>query len=132
MRLAVCFLVIGLMAPMVINAAEDSQTEISHADLWRESGTLKDAIGRVYYGGTGTSVSVEMDIPAGQSILVGGDGADAFTMRLLDSEEQVGIVYLDSPTVRITNGPVAISGPGTVTVRAVNDGGYGVEVEWRA
>ena len=128
-KLAVCLLVIGLMTPVVMDAMEDAETETSLLNLRTEAMVLADAIGDVYYGGVGSSVSLSLSIPPGQSIEVGGDGADAYMLRLLDDGENADVVYLDRPAVPVLNDAVSLSGACDVTLRCTVQGGvYGVEI----
>lgn len=128
-KLAVCLLVIGLMTPVVMDAMEDADTETSLMNLRTEAMVLADAIGDVYYGGVESSVSLSLSVPPGQSIEAGGDGAEAYTLRLLDDGENVDVVYLDRPVVPVLNDTVSLSGVCDVVLRCtVLDGLYGVEI----
>ena len=104
-KLAVCILVLGLMVPLVLDAVEDAEDEMSSYGILQEAESLRDAIQRAYF--QDCTVTHEIDLPSGRSISVGGLGA---AQTLGD-----GIVISGHTTVRLN-----------ATVDA--DGNYGVEV----
>ena len=126
-KLAVCFLVLGLMTPLVLDAAQDADEEMGMHGLREDARMLADGIRDAYYGGG--MVSVEMDLPPGQSIEAGGGGADAYCLRLCQDGEAVERLHLENPVVRISGDAVVISGSATVGLRACTDArGYCVEL----
>lgn len=107
-KLAVCFLVLGLMVPVVIDVVDDADSEMSVYDLRRDAALLEDAIHRAYSDGTVTSI--ELDIPRGQSLIVGGDGGNEYIIRLAVDGETVETSFIDSPMVAVIGGITEISG----------------------
>lgn len=132
-KLAVCFLILGLMVPVVMDAVEDADDEMSLYDLRREASSLEDAIQRAY--STGSVVTHETDIPFGQSLEVGGEGGDSYTIRLCVDGETVESVFISNPTVKVIGGITVLTGRGVVTLDGSSahgpasvEGEHGVEV----
>ena len=113
-KLAVCFLVLGLMVPVVMDVVDDADSEMSVYDLRRDAALLEDAIHRAYPDGTITSI--ELDIPRGQSLIVGGDGSIEYIIRLVDDGETVETSFIDSPMVAVIGGITEISGDVVVRI----------------
>lgn len=113
-KLAVCFLVLGLMVPVVIDVVDDADSEMSVYDLRRDAALLEDAIHRAYSDGTVTSI--ELDIPRGQSLIVGGDGGNEYIIRLAVDGETVETSFIDSPMVAVIGGITEISGDVVVRI----------------
>lgn len=113
-KLAVCFLVLGLMVPVVIDVVDDADSEMSVYDLRRDAALLEDAIHRAYSDGTVTSI--ELDIPRGQSLIVGGDGGNEYILRLAVDGETVETSFIDSPMVAVIGGITEISGDVVVRI----------------
>lgn len=113
-KLAVCFLVLGLMVPVVMNVVDDADSEMSVYDLRRDAALLEDAIHRAYSDGTVTSI--ELDIPRGQSLIVGGDGGNEYIIRLAVDGETVETSSIDSPMVAVIGGITEISGDVVVRI----------------
>lgn len=113
-KLAVCFLVLGLMVPVVIDVVDDADSEMSVYDLRRDVALLEDAIHRAYSDGTITSI--ELDIPRGQSLVVGGDGGNEYIIRLAVDGETVETSFIDSPMVAVIGGITEISGDVVVRI----------------
>ena len=106
-KLAVCFLVLGLMVPVVMDVVDDADSEMSVYDLRRDAALLEDAIHRTYSDGTITSI--ELDIPRDQSLVVGGDGGNEYIIRLAVDGETVETSFIDSPMVAVIGGVTEIS-----------------------
>lgn len=113
-KLAVCFLVLGLMVPVVIDVVDDADSEMSVYDLRRDAALLEDAIHRAYSDGTVTSI--ELDIPRGQSLIVGGDSGNEYIIRLAVDGETVETSFIDSPMVAVIGGITEISGDVVVRI----------------
>lgn len=113
-KLAVCFLVLGLMVPVVMDVVDDADSEMSVYDLRRDAALLEDAIHRAYSDGTITSI--ELDIPRGQSLIVGGDGGNEYIIRLAVDGETVETSFIDSPMVAVIEGITEISGDVVVRI----------------
>lgn len=126
-RLAVCFLILGLMVPVVLDSTETAREEMSLKDLREQASALEDALQRAY--SSGQVISLRMDVPVGQSLAVGGDGGDAYTIRLVSDGVVVDRVITSNPTVPVTNGQTTVSGNTTVIVDGRS--GTGVEVTVR-
>lgn len=126
-RLAVCFVVIGVMVPVVMDAAWDAEEESSGFVLEAQANRVRSAAVKAFYGDG--YASAEVDLPPGGSLMIGGDGADAYAVRLLSYGEEIGKVYLENPDIRVIGPETVLSGFSTITFRSVTDGsGYGVEV----
>lgn len=123
-RLTVCFLILGLMVPAVLDITDTAMDEISLKDLREQASVLEDAMQRAY--SSGEIVSVRLDIPMDQSLAVGGLRGDAFSIRLMSDGETVDTVLTTNPTVPVTSGETVMKGH----VLVIIDGrsGSGVEV----
>lgn len=127
-KLAVCFLILGLMVPVVMEATEDADREMSLYDLRARASDLEDAIHRAY--SDGSVVTLGMDIPYGQCLEVGGEGVDSHLMRLIADGREVETRFIDDPTVAVIGPEVVLSGNCTVVIdgRTDRDEGPGVRV----
>lgn len=125
-KLAVCFLVLGLMIPVVMDVVDDADSEMSVYDLRRDAALLEDAIHRAYSDGTVTSI--ELDIPHGQSLVVGGDGGNEYIIRLAVDGETVETSFIDSPMVAVIGGVTGISGDVVVRIDGTDADGVRISL----
>ena len=109
-KLAVCILVLGLMVPLVLDAVEDAEDEMSSYGILQEAESLRDAIQRAYF--QDCTVTHEMNLPSGRSISVRGSDGKGYVLRLLVDGEQVGTVSLG--TAQTLGDGIVISGTSTV------------------
>lgn len=126
-RLAVCFVVIGIMVPIVVDAAWDAEDTSSEYALRSEAAGLRSAATEAFYGNG--YASAEVYLPAGNALAVGGDGVDAYAVRLLSNGEEIGRLYLENPDIRVIGPETVFTGVATVIFGPASDElGYGVEV----
>lgn len=125
-KLAVCFLVLGLMVPVVMDVVDDADSEMSVYDLRRDAALLEDAIHRAYSDGTVTSI--ELDIPCGQSLIVGGDSGNEYIIRLAVDSKTVETSFIDSPMVAVIGGVTEISGDVVVQIDGTDADGVRISL----
>lgn len=116
-KLAVSFAIIAIMVPTVMTAADDVQRDLEHSDLDRESGRLADLAGRLHHSSIGTVHSITVDLPPNMALLVGGEGADRYVIRLISDGEIVGRTYMENPSVSISCEETYLHGGDTVMLR---------------
>lgn len=125
-KLAVCFLVLGLMVPVVMDVVDDADSEMSVYELRKDAALLEDAIHRTYSDGTVTST--ELDIPRGQSLIVGGDGGNEYIIRLAVDGKTVETSFIDSPMVAVIGGVTEISGDVVVQIDGTDADGVRISL----
>ena len=118
-KLAVCFLILGLVVPVVIEAADDADMEVSMYSLRSQAFELEDAIHRAY--SDGSVVSCRFEIPRGQSLDVGGEGVNGYLLRLCVDGTVVESRFIDNPTVAVVGPEVTITGGATVVINGTPD-----------
>ncbi len=128
-KLAVAMLIIATVTPIVLNAVDVAEHGMETSESMSEARTLADGVSRAYYGGTGTTVTVSLSLPAGESLAIGGEGGDAYSIRIIIDGEERERVLLQNPSVEILGGEKEISGDAVVYLRCeIDDGAYGVRV----
>lgn len=125
-KLAVCFLVLGLMVPVVMDVVDDADSEMSMYELRKDAALLEDAIHRAYSDGTVTSI--ELDILRGQSLIVGGDGGNEYIIRLAVDGETAETSFIDSPMVAVIGGVTEISGDVVVRIDGTDADGVRISL----
>ena len=129
LKLAISFLIIGLMLPSVITMTQNTQEDAQEMVVRSVAGQLSDAMTDCYYDGLGSGWTVNLTVPSGYSLEVGGDGAQAYIIRIVHGGEVVDRIYLDSPGFPVIGDITRISGTVRVEISAVVcDGILGVEV----
>ncbi len=122
-------LIIATVTPVVLNMAEVAEHGMEASESRMEAMTLADGVSRAYYGGCGTIVSVSLSVPPGESLVIGGDGGDAFSIRIMIDGEEREKVLLQNPSVQILGGATEISGDAVVRLKCeYEEGVYGVRV----
>lgn len=125
-KLAVCFLVLGLMIPLVTDIVRDADEEMSLHELREEAMDLRDSVQRAYF--QQAVVTHELRIPSGQSLVVGGGYGYGYLIRLCVDGRQVENMTLGSSVVlgeeTVLSGHMVLKLSGCMD----EDGDYGVVV----
>lgn len=129
LKLAISFMVIGLMLPTIISMTDNVHDDAQETVMRSVATELSDAMTDCYYDGVGDSRTVTLTIPSGYSLEVGGEGSMAYTIRIMHDGEVIDRVYLDSPGFPVIGGTTNIHGTMRLEISAtVSDGIPGVEV----
>lgn len=128
-KLAIMMAVIAIMTPIVAGAVDQARDAMESFGPANEAAKLQDAAARAYYGGAGTVVTADLALDPDESLLVGGGGADAYTIRIVSNGEVRNRVTLERPAVPFLGSTEVISGIGPVKLKCVvEDGIVGIRV----
>lgn len=130
MRLAVAFVLIALCAPVLAGAAEGFQEYSDTSGVSSELSRIVSVSDRIYYSGTGASETLELSIRAGYEIVVGGEGADAYSISIMKDGKCVERHRMENPEVRFAGEGLVLSGLCTIRMTCLYDeDGYGIGVD---
>lgn len=119
LRIMISLMVIALMVPALVAMADDMGMAADEAEGESLAEQVADASARAYLSGVGSSVALSMDIPFGRSLAIGGDGADAYTIRIYSNGELTGKFVLDSPPIRLLCPETVLEGDADLLLEAV-------------
>ncbi len=129
LKLAISFLIIGLMLPTVIAMTDSADERADIMIVHSVADDLADILTDCYYDGIGSGRTVTVTIPSGYSLELGGGGSSAYIIRVLDNGEVVDRVYLDSPGFPVIGETLTLTGTVMLEVSAViSEDVLGVEV----
>ena len=94
-KLTVSFLILSLMVPSVMAAVESIQEDIGEAELEAAAEELGAHISRVHSKTPSYRAVLELLVPEGAHLEVGGD--EGYVIRMFDERGQVGRVLMDVP-----------------------------------
>ena len=121
-RLMVVMIVVSVSLPILMNALDDSQEIMAGAEMEKESEKFKNAAVLAHYSGNGCSRTVELELPSGCEMSVGGEGGDAYSIRMLYNGDLVSVYYFDKPTLKIDE-EFSFSGHLKLKLTSVDTGG---------
>ena len=122
-RIVVVLAVLAASLPFIGSALEHNEEATTAAALENQVGRITNAAAVVYFSGEGSCRTVDLDIPSGCSIAVGGNGGEAYSVRGIMGNKIVYTGYMDKPSVGFSDETV-LSGKCTVLVRC-SEGGSG-------
>jgi hypothetical protein len=129
-RLAVTFLILSLAVPGMLCMVDDLNDESGVSATASEAEKISGAVSRAYYSGVGGISTVNVSVGHEYSIVIGGEGSNAYSLAVFSGDTEKERSYLQRPSVRIMNDePLWVSGEHTLQCRCVSyNGTYGVEV----
>jgi len=128
-RIMISLMVIGLMLPAVMALVDDYEDRSDAREADDIARFVADTAEEVYVAGPGNSISAVLDISPGRAVGIGGESADAYSVRAMVDGEVVGRIMLDAPVFRIMSEDTILSGYCTLLFRAVmSEGRLCVEV----
>ena len=119
LKLMVSFLLIGLMLPTIVGLVSVVEEQSSNADTYSDCSAVEDCIYRVFRSGSGSLETVHVDLGPKETIVLGGTGVDAHSIRLYVNEELKRTVYLDQAPVLLSEEVSEIVGSVDVTFGCV-------------
>ena len=129
LRLAITFLILSLSVPTVMYMVDDLKEDSEISLLRYESIRLSNTIATAYYSGEGSTFMVDISIKHDSTLVIGGEGKDAFCIGIFIGDMEKDRHYLERPSIQIMNDPLHVSGNRTLQCKSVLiDGTYGVEV----
>lgn len=92
-KLTVSFLIISLMVPPMMTLVDNIQDEIDTEEISFVAEDLKDAVSRTYGKSPSYRTHVELEIPSGCHLEVGG--SEGMVIRMFVDDEHVGNVAMN-------------------------------------
>ena len=121
-KLLITMVIIALSVPVLTNALENNQEDMAEAEMMQEVQKIKNAAALAHFSGNGCSRTVEIDLPAGCEIYVGGQGSDAYSIRMVYNGSLVSAEYFERPVLRI-NEEMMFTGHMTLKLTSIEGNG---------
>ena len=121
-KLMVIMIVVSISLPILTNALEDSQESMAGAEMEKESEKFRNAAVLAHYSGNGCSRTVELELPSGCEMSVGGEGGDAYSIRMVYNDSLVSTDYFEKPVLKISD-EVTFSGHMRLKLTSIDVGG---------
>ena len=93
LKLMVSVLIVGLMLPCMVTMVDRIQTESEVSDVVDCAMDLRRSMYQSYRDGPGCWRTVDVHIPTGYSLSVGGEGTEGYASRIIREEKVVGGNY---------------------------------------
>lgn len=130
MRLGLAFTLIALCVPVLSEMTEGFRDSTDENELNSEISKIIAECDRLYYGGSGSVSTVEIKTVPGYEIVIGGENADAYSVRIFKGDSEVSQTYLEHPSVRFHGDEKRYSGNTELLLKCETvNGNYGITVE---
>ncbi|MGI5965021.1 MAG: hypothetical protein ACOX8L_04130 [Candidatus Methanomethylophilaceae archaeon] len=99
-RLATAFLILAVAVPIMMGAAGHLEKESDAAGLREQADIMSATAEKAYYGGTGSVYTADVRIAGNCMLEIGGDGSDAYRIKMFSGNEEVGCTVMERPPVK--------------------------------
>jgi hypothetical protein len=124
-RISLAFLLVALCVPPLAGLAEGFQDTADNREIDSEVERITNSASTVYFGGAGTSLSLDLSILPGYEITLGGEGAEAYCIKITDPNGTETRTFMEHPAARFLNS-VTLSGPCTLDLVCHDEPAYGI------
>jgi len=124
-RISLAFLLVALCVPPLAGLAEGFQDTADNREIDSEVERITNSASTVYFGGAGTSLSLDLSILPGYEITLGGEGAEAYCIKITDPNGTETRTFMEHPATRFLNS-VTLSGPCTLELVCHDKPAYGI------
>ncbi len=127
-RLAIAFLILAITVPLLMGVADDLRDDVEASDLGVQADIVSKTAVKAYYAGIGSTFTANVSIDHNSRLIIGGEGSNAYTVRMIYGDKEMGRVIMDRPLVKISE-EISVSGVNVLMFVCVRDGdGSAVEV----
>ena len=96
-KLLIITIIVSISLPFVSEAIESNENSVNTKLMEAESKRIADAATAVYYSMNGATKLVDVSIPEGCMIVLGGDGDDAYAIHMYCGTEKTSKHWMDKP-----------------------------------
>ena len=127
-KLLIIVVILSISIPIVYNALEINEESMMKTKMDRECERITECVRDVYYSGIGSVRTIDIELPQGCDLVIGGKDADAYTMRSYYGGKMISTAYMDEPVVRFDD-ELTISGQTRLRMGVgLDDEGYVIKV----
>ena len=124
LKLMAVMIVLVLSVPIITGVIQTNERQMMDSVMSQEADRIEDAVRATYYSGDGSSRIIDVSIPDGCEMSLGGDAADAFAITCYFGGKVLSKIFMERPTIRFID-PVIISGNVRLEItNSVMDGQY--------
>ncbi len=114
-KLLVISVILSLSIPIIVQSVEASDINMDRTQMENESRKISNTVTTVYYSMYGTERTVEVSVPQGCYMILGGSGDDAFSIRMYRGDSEVSRHWMEKPIISFKD-ETMISGNCTVGI----------------
>lgn len=102
-KLLIISIILTLSFPIIIEAFESNEREVNAELMDSEARKVMGAATSVYYSMNGATRMVEVEVPDGCTMILGGEGDDAYGIHMYQGGEMISQQWLDKPILSFSN-----------------------------
>ncbi|MBO7205602.1 MAG: hypothetical protein J6V08_04200 [Candidatus Methanomethylophilaceae archaeon] len=114
-KLLIITILVTISIPMISDVMESTEDTMNTRIMEDESDKISNAVRSVYYSMNGARKVVEIDVPDGCRMILGGDGDDAYAIHMYCGGELMSQRWMEKPILSFDDA-VELAGNCTISI----------------
>ena len=98
-KLLVISVILTVSIPIVSSSLDSGMSEMDRNQMDSEAQRIANAVSGAYYSSIGDCKYIETDIPSGCTLVLGGEGQDAYAIHMHRGSEEIGKHWMEKPMI---------------------------------
>lgn len=98
-KLLVISIILSISIPIVTSSLESSMDGMESSQMNEECQRIANSATSAYYSTIGAERYLDVDIPAGCSLVLGGEGVEAYAIHMYRGSEEVSKHWMEKPMI---------------------------------
>ncbi len=120
-KLLIISVILAVSLPVISESLDSSIGGMDRSQMDGESERIALAAASAYYSSEGGCRYLEVDVPEGCTLVLGGEGSDSYAIHMYRGSEEVSTHWMEKPMIPFV-GETVLQGRTTIRVGADTEG----------
>ncbi len=120
-KLLIISVILAVSLPVIAGSLDSSISGMDRGQMDGESERIAVAAASAYYSSEGGCRYLDIDVPDGCTMVLGGDGTDSYGIHMYRGSEEVSTHWMEKPMIPFV-GETVLEGRSTIRVSADTQG----------
>ena len=120
-KLLIISIILSISLPIIADSLDTGIGGMDRSQMDSESQRIANAAASSYYSSEGDGKYLEIDIPEGCTLVLGGEGTDSYGIHMYRGSEEISTYWMEKPMIPFI-GTVVLEGHCTVRISADSAG----------
>ena len=116
-KLLIISVILAVSLPIIANSLDSSIDGMDRTQMDNESQRIASAAASAYYSSEGQGRYLDLDIPEGCTLVLGGEGQDAYGIHMYHGSRELSTHWMEKPMIPFV-GTVELEGRVTIRLSA--------------
>lgn len=98
-KLLIISVILSVSLPIIADSLDSSRSGMDMTQMESESQRIAGAAASVYYSSEGSGRYLDLEIPEGCILVLGGKGEESFAIHMYRGSEEIGKYWMEKPMI---------------------------------